>query len=174
MIKRTIEISKEAAHLSSERKQLLIRQSGEIAGSIPCEDIGMVVVDHPGTTYSHSALNALLQNGATVLVCGADHLPAGVLLPISDHSEVVWRIKDQISISKPRQKSLWQQIVQAKIRNQAIVVSDQNAAFSKLSALAKTVKSGDPANVEAYAAKIYWRNFLSDDERPLGAAPSAR
>jgi len=113
MIKRTIEISAEAAHLTTKNKQLLIKRNGEVAGSVPCEDIGMVVVDHPGTTYSHAALTSLLNNDGTLVICGSQHLPIGLLLPMSSHSEVIWRIQDQLDAPKPLKKQLWLQLVQA-------------------------------------------------------------
>ena len=88
MIKRTIEISRDAAHLTVQRKQLLIRRDGETVGSIPCEDIGLVMVDHPGATYSHAALASLAESDAALVVCGRNHLPTAVLLPLADHSQV--------------------------------------------------------------------------------------
>src|SRR5438876_7587404 len=121
MVKRTIEISAEAAHLAVKLDQLLIRRHGadpREAASIPCEDIGLVVVDHPAATYSHAALARLVDFGAAVVICGKDHLPAGMLLPLSNHTEVVWRIQEQIAVSKPVQKQLWKQIITAKVRNQ--------------------------------------------------------
>ena len=165
MIKRTIEISSAPAHLTTKNKQFVVKRSDEIVGSIPCEDIGMVVVDHSGTTYSHSALTALLKNGATLVVCGRDHLPAGILLPMSTHSTVVWRIKEQLAASRPLQKQLWRQLVQAKIRNQAAVLDPELPARKKLLNMAREVRSGDSANMESQAARVYWKNFLSDEQR---------
>ncbi len=116
MIKRTLEISREAAHLSVRRQQLVLSRDGQQVGSVPCEDIGVVLVDHPGATYSHAALASLAEHDAALVICGADHLPTAVLMPMADHSQVVWRINDQLAVSKPLRKSLWKQLVQAKIR----------------------------------------------------------
>ena len=138
-----------------------------LTASIPCEDIGVVLVDHAGTTYSHAALSTLLAGGAALVICGRDHLPCGMLLPISDHSEVVHRLHEQIGIKKPLRKQLWKQIVQAKIRAQAANLLRQSPARSHLLALARNVHSGDPSNVEAQAARAYWRVWLAcGEERP--------
>ena len=62
MIKRTIEISSEPVHLTVKNQQLLILAKDDARtqrASIPCEDIGLVLVEHPGTTYSHAALMSL-------------------------------------------------------------------------------------------------------------------
>ncbi len=161
MIKRTIEISREPAHLTVQLDQLVLKRDGQTIGSIPCEDIGMVVIDHAGTTYSHAALARLADFDAAVVVCGRDHLPAGILLPLADHSQVVWRVRDQIALSKPLRKQLWKQIVQAKIRAQAGNVPP-GPARTRLLALARDVRSGDPENAEAQAAKIYWSECFED------------
>ncbi|MDZ4821197.1 MAG: type II CRISPR-associated endonuclease Cas1 [Planctomycetota bacterium] len=160
MIKRTIEISREPAHLTVRLDQFLIQRDGQTVASIPCEDIGMVLIDHAGTTYTHAVLAALTGFDAAVVICGRDHLPAGILLPLADHSQVVWRINDQIAISKPLRKKLWKQIVQAKIRAQAANLGD-SPAKTRLLQLAQETKSGDPANTEAQAAKVYWSALFS-------------
>lgn len=165
MIKRTIEISKEPAHLSVKLGQLLIQRheaDPRTAASIPCEDIGLVMVDNTQTTYSHYALAKLMEYGAAVVICGHNHLPAGLLLPIPSHTEVVWRIQDQMNVSKPTCKQLWRQIVIAKIRAQAANLEPDTPTYSKLLALARTVRSGDPTNVEAQAARAYWAAWLGD------------
>ena len=173
MIKRTIEISQQPAHLSVRLDQLIIQphdQPKESATSIPCEDIGMVLIDHGQCTYSHAALAKLSEFGAAVVVCGRDHLPIGMLLPLADHTQVVWRVNDQLGVRKPLRKQLWKQIVQAKIRAQAANLPRDSAARGRLLAMAsREVRSGDPTNVEAQAAKTYWGAWLA----PYGNAGSS-
>lgn len=163
MIKRTIEISQTPAHLSVRQNQLLIRHGEVLAGSVPCEDLGMVLVDHPQTTYSHGALAALAASDAALVICGANHLPTAMLLPLSEHSQVVWRIREQIAVTKPVRKQLWKQLIQAKIRAQANLLDPSLPARAKLLDLARGVRSGDPNNVEAQAARVYWVNWLPEE-----------
>jgi CRISPR-associated protein Cas1 len=165
VIKRTIEISREPAHLTVQLDQLVLKRDGQVVGSIPCEDIGVILVDHAGTTYSHAALARLVDFDATVVVCGRDHLPAGILLPLSDHSQVVWRIRDQIAVRGPVRKQLWRQIVRAKIRAQAGNLPP-GPPRTRLLRLAREVRSGDPDNHEAQAARVYWGAWLGDDQGP--------
>jgi CRISPR-associated protein Cas1 len=165
VIKRTIEISSQPLHLAVQRQQLLLKPPGpraEPVASIPCEDIGLVVVDHPQSSYTHAALAELLDAGAALVVCNHKHLPTGVLLPFANHTEVVWRLQDQIALPKPARKRLWQQIVVAKIKNQAAFLDHEPAAQQRLRALARTVRSGDPANVEAQAARVYLDSWLDE------------
>ena len=163
MIKRTIEISRDPVHLAVRTDQLVLRRNGDAVGQIPCEDIGVVLVDHPQTTYTHAALARLADCGATVVLCGRDHLPTALVLPLADHSRVVWRINEQLSARRPLKKQLWRQIVRAKIRGQAENLEPGSAPRRRLARLAREVKSGDPKNAEAQAARVYWAHWLGDD-----------
>jgi len=159
VIKRTIEISQRPVHLTVKAQQLLIQdREGDraILASAPCEDIGILLVEHCGTTYTHAALTALLSHDAAVVFCGRDHLPAGLLLPIGEHTQVVWRLHSQLAASKPLKKRLWRQIVQTKIRAQAANLLDGSLVRSRLLGMARRVRSGDPDNLEAQAARAYW------------------
>jgi len=164
MIKRTVEISRESFHLGLRHKQLTFKREGQIVHSIPCEEIGMVVVDNPGTTYTHAALRHLAESDATVVICGESHLPAAILLPLADHSQVVWRLNEQIEASKPVCKRLWQQLVRAKISAQASILPEDCTGRRKITALIPEVKSGDTSNIEAQAARIYWQFWYPEVE----------
>ena len=118
-----------------------------------------MLVDNPSTTYTHAALAQLAAADAAVVICGRDHLPAAIVLPLADHSEVVWRLRDQLAAPKPLCKQLWRQIVSAKIRAQAGNLS-AGPPRTRLLVLARSVRSGDPENCEAQAARIYWSAFF--------------
>lgn len=183
MIKHTIEISEQPAHLAVRRGQLQLRRDGDTVAQFPCEDLGVVLVEHPATTYTHGALTALIDHGAALILCGADHLPQSVLLPIGEHSQIVTRLHLQIEAALPLKKQLWKQIVQAKIRAQAANLAADGPAHRLLRNLVSEVKSGDRTNVEAHAAKAYWREWLTNPDDadtpvgfrrlPDGAAPNA-
>ena len=164
MIKRIVEISRESAHLSSRLNQLVLKRDGQVVGQIPGEDIGVVLVDHPGVTYTHAALSLLADSNAAVILCGRDHLPNAIVLPMSDHTQVVWRIGFQLAVKRPLKKQLWRQLVRAKIRAQAENLPSGESSRAKLLALAAGVKSGDPTNVEAQAARIYWQHWTAEEE----------
>lgn len=172
MIKRTIEISREplGVHLTVRDAQLLVLRKSEppralparpanLAGSIPCEDIGVIMVDQRDTTYSHSALSVLAESGVALVVCGRDHHPVGMYLPIATNTQLLSRLDAQINATKPTLKRLWADIVVAKVRAQSLSLThtpNMTAAKSKLLNLARLVRSGDPDNIEAQAAAIYW------------------
>jgi CRISP-associated protein Cas1 len=172
VIKRTLEISREPAHLSVRDEQLVLKRDGQTVGQVPCEDIGVVLVDHPQTTYTHGALAKLAESDAALVICGRDHLPAAVLLPMAEHSQVVWRLDAQLGVSRPLRKQLWRQLVVAKVEAQARNIAVELPAHRKLLALAREVRSGDPGNIEAQAARVYWANWLWNiDEVREGDSP---
>ena len=107
MIKKTLEISTDGAYLSCKNKQLLIKREGVDHVSIPCEDINMVLLDAPNSLISYGALTQLLENNASFLVCGKNHMPMGLLMPFSSHNQVFSRSQNQIQCSKPTHKKLW-------------------------------------------------------------------
>ncbi len=160
MIRRSVEISREACHLAVRDEQLVVLRRGgcpeDAARRIPLEDLGVLMVDQRETTYTHSALVKLADHGAALVVCGADHLPCGMLLSLSTNTELLGRLDTQLSASKPRRKRLWSAIVGAKIRAQAENLTHAPEVRSRLLAMSRRVRSGDPDNLEAQAARAYW------------------
>lgn len=61
-----------------------------------------------------------------------------------------------MGLSLPKKKQAWQQVVQAKIRNQAANFSAGSAESASVARFVKMVRSGDVSNVEAQAARRYW------------------
>ncbi len=162
MIKRIVEISSARTYLSIKYSQLIIREEGKEVGSIPCEDIGVLLVDHRGTTYTHSVFTELLRCGSAVVLCGENHHPTGMLLPIESNSLQTERFRQQIEAKEPVKKRLWKQIVQAKIKHQAKLVGKDSDIYPVLMALRHKARSGDPENIEAQASRKFWPVYLQD------------
>lgn len=170
MIKKTVEISAHPAHVTVRNRQLTLERDGETVGSLPCEDLGMVLVDHSGTTYTHAALTALLESDAALVICGRNHLPQGLLLPFSDHTQVVSRLYDQIDASKPLKKRLWQQIVNAKILAQADNLNDSTAKTALLELLTEEVETGGksgPLMVQLHSMTASLARCLGGEQQQL-------
>lgn len=166
MIKRIIEISTAPAYISVKDMQLVLKREGKVVGSVPIEDIGVLIVDHPGCTYSHAAINELLANNVAVVICGKNHHPHGLLLPLDGHSVQSERYRMQTSAKEPVKKRLWKQVVQAKIRHQAWCLDQcEKKGGDGLRLLASKVKSGDKENHEAQAAARYWKCLFGNDFR---------
>lgn len=163
MIKRIVEISQARTHLSIQYGQLILKREGQQVSSIPCEDIGVLLADHRGTTYTHSVFTELLKNGAAVVLCGENHHPSGMLLPIESNSIQTERFRQQIQAKEPVKKRLWKQIVRAKIKHQAKLAGTKSSVCKSLMVLRDRVRSGDPDNVEAQASRKFWPAYLQDE-----------
>jgi len=182
MIKKIIEISQQRTALSIKYGQLVIKSFAPDRSeeppvkpaakheekSIPCEDIGILLVDNPATVYTHCVFTELLKCGAAVVLCDNNHLPCGMLLPIGSNSIQTQRCAQQIKAKEPLRKKLWQQIIRAKIKHQAKIVKDNTQVYKALTELLSQVRSGDPSNVEARASKLFWRAYLQsmDEAHP--------
>jgi len=171
MIKRIIEISSGPARLSVKHRQLVIDRPEQPAATIPIEDIGVLLVDHPAVTYSHQAFTSLLDAGAAVVLCGGDHHPAGLLLPLDGNTVQSERYRAQVQAGAPLKKRLWQVVVSAKIRQQGLVLDRVCGRDEGLSAIAGRVRSGDAGNLEAQAAQRYWRALFGKGFRRDRSGP---
>jgi CRISPR-associated protein Cas1 len=162
MIKRVIEVSHAGTRLSVRLGQLVVARDGAELGRIPCEDVGVLLVDHAGVVYTHTVFTELLQHGAAVVLCNGSHHPAGMLLPIESNGVQTERFRKQIAAKEPLKKQLWKQVVQAKIRHQAHLVRRDEVTYRWLKALERRVRSGDPENIEAQASKRFWAAYLPE------------
>lgn len=165
MIKRIIDIS-EPAYLHLKHQQLVIDKDGETVGSLPIEDLGIVILENPQIVITQMAIIACQKNNVALIFCDDKHLPYSLLLPVSDGNNLHNKIlRQQIEMSKPTQKRLWQQIVIHKIQQQIKTLEKAERNTISLQRLSSKVKSGDPENIEAQAAKKYWNLLFGDDFR---------
>ncbi len=164
MIKKIVEISRAGTHLSVKLGQLVVRRKEEPDRQIPCEDIGVLMVDHAGVTYTHSVFTMLLKEGAAIVLCNGTHHPTGMLLPIETNSVQSERFRYQIDAKEPLKKQLWKQLIRVKIAHQAWVVQEDEETARALKGLRDKVRSGDPNNIEAQASRRFWRAYLQNIE----------
>ena len=85
-------------------------------------------------------------------------------MPLSGNTIQNERFRSQLDSSLPLRKQLWQQTIEAKIRNQAAVLryvtGQEHRNMLKWS---DNVRSGDADNMEARAAVYYWKTIFPDD-----------
>ena len=164
MSKRIIEISREAGYLKFKNHQLIIERNGDNVASIPIEDVSVVIMDNPQCTITQVCMRELAKE-QVMLVCSDErHMPNGLLLPLDGHSLQGERFVNQANLAKPTQKQLWKQVVCAKVSMQAKVLSNITGSDAGIKQLKRKVRSGDPDNIEAQAAKRYWPRLFEDSE----------
>lgn len=173
MIKRTLCFSN-PAYLSLKNEQLVIKLpqvekndelpvsfKEQVVHTIPVEDIGVVVLDNKQISITQGLMEALLENNCAVITCDKSHLPVGLMLPLCGNTTQNERFRHQLDASLPLKKQLWQQTVQAKIRNQASTLADcRGTETGNMRKWVTEVRSGDPDNLEGRAAAYYWKQLF--------------
>ncbi len=132
--------------------------------TIPLEDIAVVIASHPQISYTQAVLAGLAAAGGIFVACNEKHLPIAMLMPLESHSTQTERFARQAEMPLPLKKRLWQQIVRAKLRAQARLLEERTGQDWGLSMLLSRVRSGDPRNLEAHAARIYWKALFQGDQ----------
>ena len=158
MLKKSILLENKAS-ISTKNLQLVIKTETR-ESTIPIEDIGYLVVDHPEIYLSIPALNLLIDNNTAVIICNTNHLPNGMFLNLNSHHIQQEIFKNQINASAPLKKQLWQQTITEKITNQGILLQKITLKTNNFEFLASKVFSGDISNMEGVAANFYWKSFF--------------
>lgn len=161
MIKRTLFFGN-PAYLSTKNKQLLITypDKEQETKTVAIEDIGVIVLENQQITITNGLLEKLINNNVALINCDQQHMPIGLLMPLSGHTEQTERFKNQINASIPLKKNLWQQTISAKIMNQAGLLKERGIPMRKMELWAKEVTSGDSLNHESRAAVYYWSKLF--------------
>ena len=159
---RLLDFAEAPAFLSVNNGLLVVRQDNEIRESIPLVDIAAVTSSHRQVVFTQNALAALAQAGAIVVCCDERHHPVSMLLPLDAHSTQAERFRAQSVAAAPVKKRIWKEIVTAKLNAQDSALERLHGVRAGLTELARMVRSGDPANVEATAAARYWPRLFAD------------
>lgn len=165
MIGRVVEIATDDQHLAVSRGFLTVSAKGEEVGRVPLDDIGVLLAHAHGLTYSNNLMVELAQRGTAVVLCGANHMPVAWLWPMDGHHVQSLRMRQQLEAGAPLRKRLWQALVRAKIEQQRAVLERLGKPDGAFDLLARKVKSGDPENVEAQAARRYWPLLMGESFR---------
>ncbi len=153
-------------YLSTKNEQLIISIPASDADSIsiPIEDIGFIVLENAQITLTNGLLEKLTANNAAVINCNKHHMPIGMLVSFTGHTEQNERFRNQIKTSLPLLKNLWQQTVKVKINNQAALLRTIGYKTENMLYWSGKVSSGDAGNLEARAAAYYWQHIFDIPE----------
>lgn len=166
-----VEIAQDGRHLSLFRGFLKISEGEQEVARIPLDAIHAVLMNCHRATLSQNILLECSERGIPVLFCGSNHQPAGMLWPVVSHHKQVGNLHAQLHGSLPLAKQLWKQLVQSKIAGQhEVLIKTGRVRGGELQEMARRVKSGDPDNLEAQAARRYWpllmdSGFIRDHEK---------
>jgi len=157
---RVLDFTSFAGQLSYQRGQLVVCSVEGETRLVPLADVGTLLLGlHVG--IAPGVLHQLAAFDVITLICDWNGVPSAAMTAWSDHGRVGARHGAQFSMSIPRRKSAWKQIVRAKVLGQAAnlrVLGHKD--WERLADMAKLVHSGDPQNVEGVAAGFYWRRLF--------------
>lgn len=125
----------------------------------PIEDVGVVIVESQLVQFTVPLLNALADNNVAVVFCNAQCMPNTMLMPLESNAvqQEVYRLQTEVSL--PTKKRIWKEIIEHKIRNQAVLLDLLGRDGNLLKPYYMNVLSGDSDNREGLAAKIYWQQM---------------
>ncbi len=163
MLKRTLFFTS-PAQLSVRQNQLVVAQkNSDTPRSVPIEDIGMAILEHPQISITMPTLQQLNAHNVAVVICDDRHLPASMLLNLDSHHLQNELFRKQMSSSQPLKKQLWQQTIMAKISNQAALLQSKGIDSGPIASLAASIKTDDHTNREGTAARLYWQRLFGTD-----------
>ena len=155
-----IDIATDGRHLSRDRGFLKVSEGGREIGRTPLDQVAGVIVHAHGTTWSTSLLVELAERGAPVVLCGPNHAPRSVLMPLEGHHAQGGRLRAQWQAKGPLMKQAWKRIVTAKVTMQAAALDAVGQPSAPLQMMIRKITSGDGTNVEAQAARYYWPRMM--------------
>lgn len=162
---RIIEIAQNNRHLAVDRGFMTVSEDGQEIGRVPIDQIGAVIANAHGLTYSNNFLVRLADQCAPLVVCGANHVPVSVVLPLESHHLQGDIITAQAALKPAALNRFWKEIIRAKLTQQAAVLTACGTVDTPLRYMAKQVKNGDPENLEGQGAKYYFQSLFGKDFR---------
>ena len=136
----------------------------DMVRTVPIEDLGVIILDNKQITITQGLIDALLENNCALITCDSRRMPVGLMLPLAGNTIQNERFRSQLDSSLPLRKQLWQQTIEAKIRNQAAVLKYVTGQEHKnMLKWSDSVRSGDADNMEARAAVYYWKTIFPND-----------
>jgi CRISPR-associated protein Cas1 len=153
-------------HISVDTGRILFKKPDGAQRTELASDLAVVCLHHEQITVSHHALRALSQSDCAVIITDAQHMPSGILHPLSQQASSVanTRLSQQIALlqTPERQGLIWQQLITSKINNGGTVLRQLglNGAI-RMERLAQQVRPDDATHIEGQAAKHFWQCWFA-------------
>lgn len=165
MERRVVDVAESRCHLSKRRGALLVERNpgtdDAVETLIPFDEIESVIVHTPQATYSNAALVEFARRLIPLVCCDERHSPVAWLWPTDANFEQSRRMAAQATMPEYLRHVLWAQIVRAKINAQTALLVEVGRPADPMPSLAARVSSGDRYNVEAQAARHYWKHIFN-------------
>lgn len=171
MIGRIIEVASDGRYLSIDRGFMIVRRDDDRVEKVPLDDMAGLICNTHALTYSNNLLVALAQRACPVVLCGRNHMPAGLIWPAEGHYRQGARLDSQMAATVRLKKRLWKALIQSKLAMQAAALELCDRPGAPLRAMVRKVKAGDISNTEGQGARVHWsllfgKQFRRDPDAP--------
>ncbi len=160
MANRIIVVSSSAYCSTKDNQLVLALKDKNEEHRVPLEDIGLIELDHPSITLTTGLMSACAEYGVAIISTGSNHHPNSITLPLYGNQLHTERLRAQVGCSVPQQKRAWKELIEHKIDNQIRLLSWYGGDTKSMRRLLNKVRSGDPDNIEAQTAQIYWKQLF--------------
>lgn len=150
--------------LTKSRGHLIV-SSAKGETEIPLDDIFTALILSEDILISTNVISTLLEKNTPIIFCDSKYTPTGALLQYNGHFQTQKRQASQISLSDIQKGRLWQKLIKQKILHQHLllkILSKENSLIYKFS---NEVDIHDNGNIEAQAARSYWKSLFGDEFR---------
>ena len=155
---KTIRITKPCT-LRIDNKNLLIEDE-QHRFKLSLEDTDSIIFEGDRFMISGKVLSALSRHKVAALFCDEYYMPSAIMHPYHQSSLATRVLKAQINLPSEYAELLWQQIIIAKIENQAAVLEILNKEYTKLEEYRDKVAPADRYGAEAKSARYYWKRLF--------------
>ena len=145
---------------------MVVSDDANELGQIDLDGVLAIIITSRGASLTSSLINETGDRNIPVIICNPRFQPVSVITPLIHHSDQHVRYEAQAVAKKGVKNKVWQWIVVNKVKNQFQLLKLYHSGSSeRLKRLSTEVKSGDPGNIEAQAALIYWPALFGNDFR---------
>lgn len=160
MIKQTLMFSNPVSLSLKDNQMVITFRDNKDTVTRPIEDLGFVIIEHPMVNITIPLLNELAENNVSVVFCDKKQMPKTMLMTLEGNTTQQESYKYQMDASLPTKKNVWKQLVECKIKNQALLLNMLGKNGDVLKPYYMNVKSGDTDNREGAAAREYWSRIF--------------
>ena len=152
-----LEVSETATKLSISNGCLSVQCTDGHSSTCSFNDLNAVILANPAVSLTGFMLCKCAHHRIPIVSCDETYSPIGIMLPLyREGAEHDAMLEAQLAASKPFAKQLWKTIVTAKVKGQhRLLLAERND--DSLECFLKRIPSGDVSNIEAQAARIYWK-----------------
>lgn len=151
----------DAIRINYKMNSIGVLQKNEITW-ICLDEIDIIIVESLCCNTSLKLLSELMEKGITMIVCGENHMPNGMIMGLNDNQRAAKYNRYQIQWCKKDKQKLWQLIIKHKILLQMIVLykNKKEDKVNLLKSYIDNVEEGDITNREGLAAKVYFHELF--------------